>query len=345
MIIQLNDQSDGSVKSGDQGTKGKQVLKDSELLGFVAFKIKLNIQIYQLLQSICKNNHENELYTFDLLSHFIEHCRYIPEAITCLISIVGSNLSLLQRLSGNMLIDFNYKEAEFFEPEEEKMQQQQNQVPKSNNLLYFFLSMLEQDEQPHKAAFLTFLRSMCIFSDAGINQNQETIYKLLKKHNQKKISIVKDREDMDKISVKDGHLMVPLKLLNDPKEMQFINEQLQFYADVSFGRNYLWRRELSQYFSEEFLFANIWAQQQTYIHFQPALCKIAMSLYIDHDPLNRIPLPSFCNLYKCIDLQEHRIQISEQYKRLVQDLFRYLQSNKEKLQEGMIEKNKESMDN
>lgn len=68
-----------------------------------------------------------------------------------------------------MLIDFNYKEAEFFEPEEEKMQQQQNQVPKSNNLLYFFLSMLEQDEQPHKAAFLTFLRSMCIFSDAGIN--------------------------------------------------------------------------------------------------------------------------------------------------------------------------------
>lgn len=40
--------------------------------------------------------------------------------------------------------------------------------------------------------------------------------------------------------------------------MLFINEQLQFYSDVSFGRNYLWKKELTGYFEEEFLFTNIW---------------------------------------------------------------------------------------
>lgn len=57
---------------------------------------------------------------------------------------------------------------------------------------------------------------------------------------------------------------------------------------------------------------------------QAALCKIAMSLYIDHDPLNRVQLPKYCNLYKGID-QVVESQHMDLYKPLIEDLFRYLQ--------------------
>lgn len=48
-----------------------------------------------------------------------------------------------------------------------------------------------------------------------------------------------------------------------------------------------------------------------------------MSLYIDHDPLNRVQLPKYCNLYKSIDIQWEN-QHNDQYKPLIEDLFKYL---------------------
>ncbi|CAD8132784.1 unnamed protein product [Paramecium pentaurelia] len=338
MIIQMQDtqQQQEKMSNTEQSNK-KQGLKDHELLAYVAFKINMNQSIYTLLISICKQNQENEKYTFDLIGHFLDHCRYIPEAIKCMISIIGNNQELLSQLSANMKIDYNPKEQDFFEPEEEKMQVQHHKV--QNNFLIFFLNLLENDDQPHKADYLTFLREMCVYNNQGINQNQEAIYKLLKKHNHKKIALIKDKEDPDKISLKDGKLIIPFKLQNDPKEMYFINEQLQFYAHVSFGRNYLWKQELEQYFSKDFLFQNIWQDDgnKTYTVLQAALCKIAMSLYIDHDPLNRVQLPKYCNLYKGID-QVAENQHMDLYKPLIEDLFRYLQDVRNQIVHALDQK-------
>ncbi|CAD8059333.1 unnamed protein product [Paramecium primaurelia] len=331
MIIQMQDiQQQQEKMSNTEQTNKKQGLKDHEILAYIAFKITLNQSIYILLTSICKQNSENEMYTFDLIGHFLEHCRYIPEAIKCMISIIGNNQELLSLLSANMKIDQNPKEQEILEPEEEKLQLHHNKI--QNNFLIFFLNLLETDEQAHKADFLTFLREMCIYNNQGINSNQEAIYKLLKKHNHKKIQLIKDREDPDKISLKDGKLLIPFKLQNDPKEMYFINEQLQFYADVSYGRNHLWKQELEQYFSKDFLFQNIWQEDgnKTYAVLQAALCKIAMSLYIDHDPLNKVQLPKYCNLYKSID-QANEAHNMGLYTSLIEDLFKYLQDNKQQI--------------
>ncbi|CAD8068825.1 unnamed protein product [Paramecium sonneborni] len=331
MIIQMQDiQQQQEKMSNTEQTSKKQGLKDHEMLAYIAYKINMNQSIYTLLTSICKQNPENEKYTFDLIGHFLEHCRYIPEAIKCMISIIGNNQELLSLLSANTKIDQNSKEQEYFEPDEEKLQLRHNKI--SNNFLIFFLNLLETDEQAHKADFLTFLREMCIYNNQGINQNQEAIYKLLKKHNHKKIQLIKDKEDPDKISLKDGKLLIPFKLQNDPKEMYFINEQLQFYADVSYGRNYLWKQELEQFFSKDFLFQNIWQDDgnKTYAVLQAALCKIAMSLYIDHDPLNRVQLPKYCNLYKSIDKATEANQVNV-YTSLIEDLFKYLQENKQQI--------------
>lgn len=84
-------------------------------------------------------------------------------------------------------------------------------------------------------------------------------------------------------------------------DMNFIIEQMQFYADVSFNRNYTWKKELEPQFKKEYLFDNIWKDNVPMPRLAPFFCLIAMSLYIDHDPLNRKPLPDFCRLFKGID--------------------------------------------
>jgi hypothetical protein len=66
-----------------------------------------------------------------------------------------------------------------------------------------------------------------------------------------------DHGEEQRLLYKDGNLILPSRCHNR-KEMNFIVEQLQFYSDVSFGRNYLWKKELQNQFEKEFLFHNIW---------------------------------------------------------------------------------------
>ena len=41
----------------------------------------------------------------------------------------------------------------------------------------------------HKKDYLKFLSSVCVFNDKGFSINQENIYKLYKKYNQRKVVI------------------------------------------------------------------------------------------------------------------------------------------------------------
>ena len=49
-----------------------------------------------------------------------------------------------------------------------------------------------------------------------------------------------------------------------------------------FSRNFLWKKEVQLYYSREFLFTNIFNNNC----YKAEFCKIAMQLYVDHDPLN-----------------------------------------------------------
>lgn len=68
--------------------------------------------IYNLLVTLCKNNQTNEEYTFKLIPFFQIHCKYIPEAIDCLISLVSNNEKILYALSDTLKVDFDYEKKE-----------------------------------------------------------------------------------------------------------------------------------------------------------------------------------------------------------------------------------------
>jgi len=62
-------------------------------------KIKICKLCYKLIQDICKNNRENEIYTFPMLSKFKIHTKYFSEAVDCVITIIGSNEEILNKMS------------------------------------------------------------------------------------------------------------------------------------------------------------------------------------------------------------------------------------------------------
>ena len=62
-----------------------------KFLYYVKKKIELCENIYILLSSIAKNNHENELQLFSLIPFFQLHAKYLPSAINCMINIITNN--------------------------------------------------------------------------------------------------------------------------------------------------------------------------------------------------------------------------------------------------------------
>jgi hypothetical protein len=72
-------------------------------------------------------------------------------------------------------------------------------------------------------------------------------------------------------------LLIPLA--PDRRKLMFMQEQLQFYSEVSFGRNFVWREEITRQFPQDFLFRGIWKDNQSDTRF--LLCKMSMSLYVN----------------------------------------------------------------
>jgi len=151
----------------------------------------LCITIYKLLTSICKDNSENELYIYNLLPLFASHCRSIPQAIDCLISIITSNETLLLKLNENIVIPKiaqaalppNLLQIDFIEKPKTKTTIEVAKTSKPMNLMNYFMDMIYNDA-PLKADYYRFLSSICKFKNDGLSLNQENIFKLYKSRSQ-----------------------------------------------------------------------------------------------------------------------------------------------------------------
>lgn len=81
-----------------------------------------------------------------------------------------------------------------------------------------------------------------------------------------------------------------------------LSEELNFYGSVSYGRNFLWKNELEGTILESYLISNIWNQNNDIPPILKAkFCKLALSLFIDHDPLIKVEVPNFCRLFEKLD--------------------------------------------
>lgn len=62
-----------------------------------------------------------------------------------------------------------------------------------------------------------------------------------------------------------------------------------FFSELAYGRNFLWRKELIPHFSSHYLLEHFWDEHylSSFDKLRACFIKLAMSLYIDHDPLTK----------------------------------------------------------
>lgn len=85
--------------------------------------------------------------------------------------------------------------------------------------------------------------------------------------------------------------------MNHKEDVKYFQEQLGFYSDLLVGRNYLWKSLLEENYPLEFVFEQI-SNEDIPVEIRAAFCDLALTLYIDHEPLNPKVLPSLCRVFK-----------------------------------------------
>ncbi|KAL4462524.1 hypothetical protein ABPG74_000354 [Tetrahymena malaccensis] len=356
----------GSKKKKSKANKTSKLSNKKDHAFYLKEKVNMAKDIYLLLASLCKNNETNEEYTYKLIPFFQIHCKYIPEAIDCIISLVSNNEKILMTLSENLKIDFDYEKKDegqtfqgrqvkilinmydqdntkHFDQSEEKIPFRQHEkiTTKPINLIVFFMNLIWDDNSKLNSNYLKFLRSICRIQNKAISLNQENIFKIFKKYSQKRNAIRYDQY------FKSGSIKLP-ELGRDPKQFENdVSEQLKFYSELSYGRNFLWRKELIAHFSNYYLLQNIWSQGdlKDYPILRSCFCQLAMSLYIDHEPLQRQNLPNYCRLFerigdeiseKIFDEEKNQENEIAMYKNLLNGLENYLRGVSNQIQDLII---------
>lgn len=87
-----------------------------------------------------------------------------------------------------------------------------------------------------------------------------------------------------------------MKLAYNSQHFSFVKEILLFFSDLAFNRNYLWKKELKVYFPKEYLLPAIFKGDLPK-DLRSAFCKLATSLYIDHEPFFPAIIPNMCRVY------------------------------------------------
>ncbi|KAL4438400.1 hypothetical protein ABPG74_009439 [Tetrahymena malaccensis] len=353
-VTQKNSTQEFQMKGGDSQIDQK------EYVAYINWKVTLSKFIYKLLEAICMQNSSNQIYTFQLIPFFQIHGKYISEAVDCISNICSSNEQLLINLSENLQIQYDYNENTYIQEDqsrtvkflinlydgnpkvykessvENKVQfaQHEKLANKPINLINFFMSLLWDSTAKNKSDYLRFLSRVCYFNEKGITINQENIYKLYKK-----FSAIREEIKLN-LQYENGKI----KRIQNFQELENTCEQIMFYANLSFGRNYLWSKYLKDKFKSEDLFSLIWDPKIINDDHQQklssSLCRLAQTLYIDYEPLNRVYKPNYCRLFQEVDIKKKKekkdknekdkqseilsSQDVEKYRKLLSNLKEYL---------------------
>jgi len=336
-------------------------------------KIKICQLIYQLIQSICKNNPENELYAYNLLHQFQYQIKYLQEAVDCFISIISTNHTLLTRLNENVDITDLRKELRAALELEKLSTKKTVQVfnlkvifdnkknekadNKPQNFIYYFLSLLFTSQSiESKTAYVKFLRSLCACNNDGVTKNQELLFQIFANYEDVDASVFMQTQlEGSKLEIEAGKgKWITLKdFPSNPnehhvfkREMVYFQEQLKFYSDLLLDRNYLWKMKLEKKFPIKFVFEQIYNSALT-LDLRSIFCSLAFTLYVDHEPLNSKVVPNLCRVFKSNHLRNQpslltsaeKIQSLDQenFTILIENLMKIVQEKKSRITDKLRE--------
>ena len=80
-------------------------------------------------------------------------------------------------------------------------------------------------------------------------------------------------------------------------QASYFSEQLKLYSALLEGRNYLWKMELEKQFPMKFVFEQIYNDSIS-LEARSLFCDLALTLYIDQEPLNTRIVPNLCKVFR-----------------------------------------------
>ncbi|CAK81479.1 unnamed protein product (macronuclear) [Paramecium tetraurelia] len=327
--------------------KQLQSISEKEKLELSNSKIEVCNLIFMLLQTSVINNTSNQLYLFERLPDYQHYCKYLPQTINFLIEMVKCNEKILINLCNNLKIEFDYiKKQEIEDDLKNKVKvlinfyekdvgiQQEVSIPvkvhdriitRPINIIQYFFNLMIDDTAKNNEHYLRFLRHLCRYKNNAISINQENLFKLYKKYSK--------QTKLLHIETNNGCII--------DKEISFQYELLQFFSEVSYGRNYLWQAELSPLFEKEILINQIWNPSQVEGNqiddkLRSFWCRLSRTLYVDQQPFQYLIVPNYCRLYSPYQDQlknRNDEEIEKQFK--LKKMFKYIKTKRSEVYEAI----------
>ncbi|EGR33075.1 MIR domain protein [Ichthyophthirius multifiliis] len=274
---------------------------------YLQHRIQILQNIYQLLISLCKDNQVNQNIVYQKLKFVHYHAIYLKDASDCLIQILTQNESLLNNLSDNIKLQVQRQSQSVSYSENTVEIQSLNLINNSiiqSNLLLFFKRQTEEMHNYRKQIKLNIVKDICKFNDKGVSVNQEQIYKFCFENGEKtkfhkaifyKFQIVNN--NLKIILNKDNVLYI--ENMNSHKlqkeKYNYFLQQINFYSDLAQNRNFLWKNYLEKLFPIQFLFDKIF-DSSLQRELRSSFCNLALSVYIDQEPLDYVLVPQMCKI-------------------------------------------------
>ncbi|EWS73528.1 inositol-triphosphate type 1 protein (macronuclear) [Tetrahymena thermophila SB210] len=178
---------------------------------------------------------------------------------------------------------------------------------KLDNILVFFVNLARDSLDKRNPNILKFFRTICSYKRKGVSVNQEIMYKFLDNIPgfEQQLLIEMKLDELQQMVIKfsdQRQVILDEKLLGKDQDveinskLQYLIQQIEFFSDLCLGRNYLWSNKMMSIFPFDYITKQI---QENSLHEQArsAFCNLALSLYIDQEPLNEISRPQMCRIY------------------------------------------------
>ncbi|CAD8210359.1 unnamed protein product [Paramecium octaurelia] len=281
---------------GQVASRVQQENDKKQLRQYIGEKFEVIKMIYQLLICICKDNNQNEEYVYNRVEKFQYQAKFFKETTDFIISLLKNNEYLLQNLTEKIRFSGQNQRRDRHEsiksyPQSRLDISQLQRDP--NNIVLFYKKLVEESQ--NSKDYIEFFRTICKYNNKGLSVNQETIFKKCQENPKFNNALFWT------ITCTDNQMLIEKDV--DKKTMFQLNKeeldsfvaQLRLYSDLALSRNFQWKGILEKKFPKQFTFEQIFNNELD-PDVRSALCNLALTVYIDHEPLHLQIVPNLCRL-------------------------------------------------
>ena len=263
----------------------------------VCKNIRTTIKLgFDFIYSMCKNNPTNKEYAFNHKTLFVHYFLAYEEAAKCFMDLLKENDNFMNLINNHEEKDEDKNEEKSEDKNEDKNEDKSEDIDKKtkeDNIIDTILKYLNEFKN-YEIKNLSLLSKFLIIGDSGITSNQQYIFEELFFHGKDRF-LIKIKPIYNDIEFKvvykedDNFQECNLiefcnnRLLVERGMIKYLAEQLNLYANLCYGRNYVCIEKIRKIFPLDHLIFHI-SKVDLNQEILAGLINILNYVYIDIEP-------------------------------------------------------------